>query len=149
MGILSKFFSKQEIEAIKELELQFESTLKKSQSSFLALVGVSGKIKGLEIMSVFSEKFLEDHKQAKRYNAKLSEYFIRYQVLKLLPDEEENPLKYISYNFGERKNFVIFPVEGNESFIITGQTPHPEKILKDILRFRIVLYKLQMERTQE
>ena len=104
------------------------------------------KIKGLEIMSVISEKYQEDPKKIKRFNAKLSEYFIRYQILKLFPDEEENPLKYISYNFGEKNNFVIFPVEGNESFIITGQTTHPEKILKDILRFRIILYKLQMER---
>ncbi len=143
MGILSKFFSKQEIEVIKDLENHMDSTIKRTQSDFLALVGVSGKIKGLEIITLQGVKTDLDSKQIRRYNAKLAEYYIRYNTIQLISDDDLEKLQYITYNFGEKTQITIFPIEGSQSMTLTAQSNHPKRILKDISKYNEIILQLQ------
>jgi len=143
MGILSKFFSKQEIEVIKDLENHMDSTIKRTQSDFLALVGVSGKIKGLEIITLQGVKIDLDSKQIRRYNAKLAEYYIRYNTIQLISDDDLEKLQYITYNFGEKTQITIFPIEGSQSMTLTAQSNHPKRILKDISKYNEIILQLQ------
>ncbi|MCF2138680.1 MAG: hypothetical protein K9W44_01330 [Candidatus Lokiarchaeota archaeon] len=146
MGILSRLFPKQEQEALKRLEQQFEDTLNKSKSKFICLVGIKGKIKGLDIIYVNESKIDFDKKEMQKINGRLVELYLRYQSLAFSRNEDSSPLQTIIYYFNKNDQICIFLIEGNDKFIITAQTSNPSKILKDLIKIRIELFKLRLER---
>ncbi|WP_457557266.1 hypothetical protein [Candidatus Harpocratesius sp.] len=146
MGILSRLFPKQEQEALRCLEQQFEDTLHRSKSKFISLVGIKGKIKGLDIIYVNDSKFDFDKKEMQRINGRLVELYFRYQNL-AFPRKDDSPhLQTIIYYFSDTDQICIFLIEGNDKFIVTAQTANPSKILKDLMKIRIELFRLRLER---
>lgn len=90
MGLLSKLremFSKKSIESFNEIEAEFEKIQKKSSSQIIALIGTSGKLKGLPLVYVSKE---EDNLRS--YAARITEF--------------ANPLKNI-FNEKKIKEFII------------------------------------------
>lgn len=71
MGLLSKLreiFSRKSLDSFKEIESEFVKLKKKSNSEIIALIGISGKPKGLPLVYVS-----EDEKVLKRYVARIAE----------------------------------------------------------------------------
>ena len=144
MENLSKNFSEQQKDAINSLRTQLEVTQKKSTAFFVSIVGLKDKFKGLDIVSVIGLKSLISEEMVTNYSAKLSEYYLKYKDVKLNSDNFHAELQFISYDFGDNGQFVIFPIEGNDDFIVTAQTSQPKKIQKDLLKIRIALYKIEL-----
>lgn len=146
MGILSRLFSKQDEEALKRLEKQFKQTIQKSSGLWISLVGLKGKTKGLEIVNCIDPSISDKKKDIQRINGRLVELYTRYQSLEFPRRPEDPAIQSINYYFSEKEQICIFPIEGNDQFIVTANTQNPSKILKDILKIRIDLYKLKLER---
>ena len=90
LGLLSKLkeiFSRKSLESFKEIEAEFEKLKKKSSSEIIALIGISGKPKGLPLVYI-----ADDEKMLKQYAARVTELV--------------NPLKNIS-NEKKIKDVVI------------------------------------------
>ena len=147
MGFLSKFFSKQSEAALKLLEQQLETSLDKSNADFISVVGIQGKIKGLDIIYTLNTRGEITLKEMKRINAKLVELYKRYNDLALFSEEQEKFLDIIEYKF-KTMSVCIFPIEGNEKFILTTATSYPNRILKDMVKIRSHLYNLRTEREE-
>lgn len=109
-------------------------------------MGIKGKIKGLDIIYVYKSPENFDKKEMQRINGRLVELYFRYQSLAFTHNEESNPLQMINFYFTDSEQVCIFPIEGNDRFILTAQTANPEKILKDLIKIRVELYKLRLER---
>jgi hypothetical protein len=145
MGFLSKFFSKQSEAALKLLEQQLQSSLNKSNAEFISIVGMQGKIKGLDIIYVLNLNGNFPLKEMKRINAKLVELYKRYNELALFEKGKEKILKIIEFRY-KTQSICVFPIEGNEKFILTALSRHPNRILKDMVKFRMHLFELRTER---
>jgi hypothetical protein len=146
MSFFSKFFSKKQLETIEILKNQFIDLTKKSQSDFLSLVGITGRMKGLDIISTLGEKSEYSVKDVKRFNAKLTEYYIRYQSLSLFGKDSNKFLQKISYEFSKELGFHILPIDGSNQFVITTLTKNIDKIEKELINIRVNLFKLNQER---
>ncbi|MHA1300222.1 MAG: hypothetical protein ACTSO9_12445 [Candidatus Helarchaeota archaeon] len=71
MGIwsrLKEFFSKKSLETFKEIEIEFQKLQKKCNSEIIAIIGTSGKPKGLPLVFVSDEKI-----DLRRYSANIAE----------------------------------------------------------------------------
>ncbi|MHA1672306.1 MAG: hypothetical protein ACTSYI_01635 [Promethearchaeota archaeon] len=147
MGILSRLFSKQDEEALKRLEKQLNSIVTKSHATWVCIVGIKGKIKGLDIVNYIDPNQNIEKKEIQRINGRLVELYSRYQSLEFSRGSSSAPLQIINYYFSEGEQICIFPIEGNDQFIVTTQTQNPSRILKEVLKIRIDLYKLSLERT--
>ncbi len=151
--MLKKLFSKKDLQTFDKLGKEFESVLKKSKSTFLSLVGVGGKVKGLELVVCIDEDSGLSKKDVQRINVKLVEYYLRFQSLPIKinsssdpEDEFVLPLKHVCYSFGESHKYYIIPLELNNTLIVTARTPDIDKILKQIHRISQLLSQLEEER---
>ena len=81
----------------------------------------------------------------KRINAKLVEIYKRYHELALFEKVENKILKIIEFRY-KIQSMCVFPIEGNEKFILTAVSGHPNRILKDMVKFRMHLFELRTER---
>jgi hypothetical protein len=146
MGILTRLFSKKVLETLEQVNQQIAGLLKKSDAKFVSLMGLRGKIKGLEIITVVDEKFPEDTQLIKRYNAKLVESYLRFQSLELMADDSGKKLQYTSYYYDEIHHFYAIPVENSDWFLITACTANIMKIIKNLDKITELLQQLAIER---
>ncbi len=98
MGFLSRFSSKKELETVQDLEKELESTVKTSQAEFIALVGIKGKLKGLDVVNVINKDSTVSLPTLKRYAAKLVEVYLRIDTLQLISQAEGNSLQFCHSN---------------------------------------------------
>lgn len=115
----SRWFSKKEMDTLAELEKFIQSILKKVNASFIGIVGLKGKFKGLDILSVVDKDCIYDKAAIKRFHAKLAEYYLRTNTLSLFPDDIKNTLQMISYTYTSNMEFHIIPFMSNDLFIMT------------------------------
>jgi hypothetical protein len=137
MGFMDRFFSKKELEKVQDLEREFENIVKNAQADFIALVGISGKAKGLDIINVLSPNPNVDATQLKRYAAKLVEVYLRLQSLELVSSEVDTPLQYFQLNYTEQLNFCLIPIPGNDLFVLIAVSPNITKILKSLEKEKV------------
>jgi hypothetical protein len=137
MGFLSRFSSKKELETVQDLEKELESTVKNAQAEFIALVGIKGKLKGLDVVNVIKKDSEVDLPKLKRYVAKLVEVYLRIESLQLISQDEGNSLQYFQLFYSEQLNFCIIPILGNDKFVIVTVAPNVSKILKSLQREKV------------
>jgi hypothetical protein len=128
----AKLFGKKEMETIGELEAYIQSILKKVEADFISIVGLKGKFKGLDILTVVDKDTPMEKNDIKRLNAKLAEYYLRTLTLNLLPETQHIPLHFISYYYTDQLQFHIIPFSGNDLFFMTTKNGNREKILKNL-----------------
>jgi hypothetical protein len=137
MGFLSRFSSKKELETAKDLENELESTVKNTQAEFIALVGIKGKLKGLDVVNVIKKDSEVNLPKLKRYVAKLVEVYLRIESLQLIAQEEGNSLQYFQLFYSEQLNFCIIPIPSNDRFVIITVVPNISKVLKSFEKQKI------------
>ncbi len=137
MGFLSHFSSKKELETVQDLEKELESMVKSSQAEFIALVGIKGKLKGLDVVNVINKDSRVNLHTLKRYVAKLVEVFLRIDTLQLISQEEGNSLQFFQLCYSEQLNFCIIPILGNDKFIIVAVAPNISKVLKSLQKEKV------------
>ncbi len=137
MGFLSRFSSKKELETVQDLESELESTLKSTQAEFIALVGIKGKLKGLDVVNVIKQDSEVNLPTLKRYVAKLVEVYLRIESLQLIAQDGGNSLQFFQLYYSEKLNFCIIPILGNDRFIIVTVAPNVSKVLKSLQKEKV------------
>ena len=137
MGFLDRFFSKKELEKVQDLEREFENIVKSTQADFIALVGIHGKAKGLEIINVMAPQPAVDSNQLKRYVAKLVEVFLRLESLELVARDAGTPLQYFQLNYTDELNFCLIPIPSNNLFVLVTVAPNLAKVLKSLEKEKV------------
>jgi hypothetical protein len=140
--MFARFFSKKDLETIELLTQQFENLLKKSDAQYLALMGIKGKIKGLDIITVIDPKCNFDKEELKRINAKQVENYVRTVNLELVSEERNKFLQYIEYYYAEDMQFYIIRIPNNEQFIITALNCNMGKVLKNIDKIHATILQI-------
>lgn len=144
MGILSRIFSKkEEIETLELIDNQMDSLLKKSGANFMSLVGIKGKVKGLELLTVTNSNCRLETKDIRLFNAKLAEYFLRNQKLVLFTGSNAKAMQYAHYYYGEDSEFYIIPLEQSTTFIVTSMNGNIEKVIKNMEKINSAVVKLR------
>ncbi len=137
MGFLSRFSSKKELETIQDIEKELELTVKNAQAEFIALVGIKGKLKGLDVVNFIKPDSEVNLHTMKRYAAKLVEVYLRVVNLQLTTQEEGNSLQYFQLYYAEQLNFCVIPILGNDRFIIIAVAPNIAKLLKSLQKEKV------------
>ncbi len=137
MGFLSRFSSKKELETVQDLEKELESTVRSAQAEFIALVGIKGKLKGLDVVNVINKDSEVKLPTMKRYVAKLVEVYLRIETLQLNAQDEGNPLQFFQLYYSEQLNFCVVPILGNDRFIIVSVAPNISKVLKSLQKEKV------------
>lgn len=148
MSFCSKLFSKKEIETIEALHKEFESLLKKVSADFIILVGLTGKIKGMDIINVTNKNDSFGFKQLKLFAAKSVEFFSRFKALEFMPDELSEPVKYITFYYNTELCFHVIPIPDNDSFVIIALNSQPLKILSNLKKICELISVLKPEKDE-
>ena len=144
MGILSRIFSKkEELETLELIDNQMDALLKKSGANFMSLVGIKGKVKGLEILTVLNSNCKLETKDIRLFNAKLAEYFLRNQKLDLYTGPNAKPMQYAHYYYADDAEFYIIPLEQSTTFVITAMNGNIEKVIKNLEKINLAVIKLR------
>lgn len=130
MGILSRLFSRQELATAEELEKILASIQKNSQSHYVALVGLKGKVKGLEVVTVQDKKVEVDEREFRRYAAKLAELYLRLSSLELVPRDRAPAPVFLRVYYTEDLDFYVLPVGGTEGFIVIALGSTETRLVK-------------------
>ncbi|OLS12515.1 MAG: hypothetical protein RBG13Loki_3877 [Promethearchaeota archaeon CR_4] len=137
MGFLSRFSTKKELDTVQDLEKELESAVKSAQAEFIALVGIKGKLKGLEIVNAIKKDSVVNLPKLKRYVAKLVELYLRLETLQLISQDARNKLQYFQLYYAEQVNFCLIPILGNDKFIIVAMASNISKVLKSLEREKV------------
>lgn len=144
----SRLFSKKDTPQIEQLNKELENLLKKSNSEFITVVGINGKIKGLDIMTVASNKqSMFGAKQIKRFAAKAAEFFLRFKMLEFMPPEVESPVKGIRFYYNKEMSFFIVPV--TTSFVLLTYNSIGIRVVNNINKVREILVNLEQGGDEE
>nr|MDO8110727.1 hypothetical protein [Candidatus Sigynarchaeota archaeon] len=146
MSFWSKLFSKKDLEAIDALQKEFEALLKKSDADFICLVGLTGNIKGINIINAVGKNETFGAKQMKMFAAKGVEFFSRFKALEFIPAEFEDPVKAIKFYYNEKLSFYIIPIPGNDTFVILALNAHALKIIGNMDRIYSLINQLKPEK---
>ena len=119
--------------------------MRKSDAEFIVLVGLTGKIKGLDIINVVGKKESISAKQMKMFAAKGVEFFSRFKALEFIPDEFGDPVKVIRFYYNEKLSLYIIPIPGNDSFMIMALNANPLKIIAGLDNIHPLLGQLTHE----
>ena len=138
----SRFFGKKDILTIEVLTNQFESILKKSNSYFISLVGVQGKIKGLDIITVRDDYCEFDKNEIKKFIVKLTEFYLRFKSLDFFQDNSKKTMRFINFNYGDLQQFAIIPIPDNSQFIIVCLTQSVFKIISNLEKLNKTIAQL-------
>lgn len=139
MGILSRLFSKQDKAALTALEDHLLQILNRSNADFVSIVGVEGKVKGLDIVYQLRENGSVTQKDMKRINAKLVELYRRVHELSIY--DHEDTFDSLEYRH-KQINLCLFPIPGVSKFIVTASPKHSNRVLKEMTQIRVKLYQL-------
>lgn len=147
MSFLNRF-SKKDPQMIEILQTEFDNLRKKSESEFIGLVGMSGNIKGLDIISSIDPNTKFDVKKIKGFYAKLVETYLRISDLIMNPTNVSS-LKYILFEYGGILKYCIIRIPGNNQFIIITLTKNVQKIVKGMDKLLVLLKKLEESRNED
>ena len=142
MSFIARFFKQVPQEFEEKLKSDFDSLRKKSNSVFIGLVSLTGKSKGMDIISSVIDDCLYEPKEIKRMYGKLTEAYLRFNVLDLIKNETKS-LRYIHYDYGEFHRYCIFPIPDNDGFIIIALTSSINKILSNMHKLEQTLSYLK------
>ncbi len=144
MSFWMKFFKKEDVPEIQQLEAELASVLKKAEGDFLILVGLSGKLKGLDIITVKDGKKMSfQDRQLKSFAAKGAEFLTRFKALDFIPAEIDEPAKVIKFYYNRDMQFYIFPIPGNQAFMLMSYNCIAVRILKDMAKVLPILDKIR------
>lgn len=144
MSFWTKFFKKEDVPEIQQLEAELASALKKAEGDFLILVGLSGKLKGLDIITVRDgKKSPFQDRQLKSFAAKGAEFLTRFKALDFMPVEIGEPARVIKFYYNRDMQFYIFPIPGNQSFMLISYNCIAVRILKDLAKVLPILDKIR------
>ncbi len=151
MGLLSRIFSKKDLETLESTRKQFEALLKKTTSKFISLVGITGKVKGMDIITVADPEAGFEKNEVRRYHAKLAESHIRFTNLGLMPPDDERKLRMVMYSYTGDTEFFVVPIPGNDEFVIITLTTRQgiTKIMKIVDQIGITLNQIRSSRENE
>ncbi|MHA1699253.1 MAG: hypothetical protein ACTSWN_10475 [Promethearchaeota archaeon] len=144
MSFWSRIFSRKQLETIELVRKELNTLFKKSDASFIGLAGLSGKIKGMDIITVHDEKRKEFFikKELKRYIAKGVEILLRFQALGFSPPENTQDLKFINIHYKRDFQFHLIPIPNNPFFALITMNCQPLKIFNNWKKLLIYLEKL-------
>jgi hypothetical protein len=139
-----KFFKKEDVPEIQHLEAELGSMLKKSEGDFLILVGLSGKLKGLDIITIRdSKKSGFQDRQLKSFAAKGAEFLTRFKALEFMPADIGEPARVIKFYYNRDMQFYIFPIPNNQFFMLISYNCIAVRILKDMAKVLPILDKIR------
>mgnify|MGYP006282265257 CR=1 FL=1 len=145
MSFLGRIFGRNNLQITEKLEKKIDSIRGKSKASFLALVGLTGKIKGLNVATSVNDSSELEENEIKRLCAKIAEAYIRSKMLKLRSGDETN-LSYIQFRYTDSKSYWIFPLYPSEEFAIIAQEANPFKIIDRLSDVTDILEQFEEER---
>ncbi|MHA1684478.1 MAG: hypothetical protein ACTSUE_26305 [Promethearchaeota archaeon] len=144
MSFWGKIFSKKDEPHIKQLETELDSVLKKSNSEFIVLVGLSGKIKGIDIITVKNQKQRSfGEKQIKKFAAKGAEFYTRFKSLDFMPDEFGESARVIKFYYNTNMQFYLIPI--TDSFMLFSYNSVAIRILNNLDKIRDILNNIKSE----
>jgi hypothetical protein len=145
MSFFSRLFNKKDIPRLEKLKNELETIAKKSNSEFLMLVGLSGKIKGLPVIKIHGKGQSFSEKQLRRFAARGAEFLLRYRPLELMPEEIGDPVRVLKFYYNSGLSFYVFPVPGIESFMLMALNATAIKILNNLDKITGILEKISPE----
>jgi hypothetical protein len=144
MSFWVKFFKKEDVQEIQKLETELGTILRKSEGDFLILVGLVGKIKGLDIITVKDgKKTTFQDRQLKLFAAKGAEFLTRFKALEFMPAEIGEPARVIKFYYNRDMQFYIFPLLDNPAFTLMSYNCIAVRVLKELARIRPILDKIR------
>jgi hypothetical protein len=144
MSFWSKFFKKEDVPQIQQLEAELGSILKKAEGDFLILVGLVGKLKGLDIITLKDGKKTSfQDRQLKSFAAKGAEFLTRFKVLDFMPAEIGEPARVIKFYYNRDMQFYIFPLPTNPAFMLMSYNCIAVHVLKDIDKILPILDRIR------
>ena len=144
MSFWTKFFRKEDVPEIQKLEGELASIQKKSDAEFLILVGLSGKLKGLDILIVKdSKRSTFQDRQLKSFAAKGAEFVTRFKALEFVPTEIGEPARVIKFYYNSNMQFYLFPIIENTGFMLMAYNCIAVRVLKDISKIIPILAKIR------
>ncbi|GAB4321348.1 MAG: hypothetical protein Kow0069_25580 [Promethearchaeota archaeon] len=130
LGLLSRLFSREELEVVEQLDRKLEAMRKRAKSPFAALVGTSGTAKGLAVWLGMDEGEKEREGQYRRQAARLAEVFIRLLSLGLEPPVPGLLLAHLRVAYTDGKSplaahpcYHVVPLPGDDRFVFVAVAP--------------------------
>lgn len=145
MSFLARIFGRDDTQSAEKLEKKIKTIRDKSKSTFVALIGLSGKVKGLNVITSITEGCPFDETEIKRLCAKIAEAYLRFKKLDLRSKEDIN-LSFLHFRYYDLKSFWIFPLYPNEEFAIVAQGPSYSKIIDRLEDITEILLEFEKER---
>ncbi|MHA1732296.1 MAG: hypothetical protein ACTSU5_10145 [Promethearchaeota archaeon] len=147
MGRLSRIFSKKDLETLEQTRKQFEALVKKTGSRFISLVGIAGKVKGMDVISALNPDSAYERNDVRRFHAKLAEAYLRFSSLELVPNDGTHDLRFVMYSYTGGLEFFVVPIPGSEKFVLVTLTSRQgiAKVLKVVDQIGETLSKVVTE----
>ncbi|MBD3188691.1 hypothetical protein GF325_17825 [Candidatus Bathyarchaeota archaeon] len=148
MSLWNRLFTKRDLPQLEKLEAELETLLKKSNSEFLILVGISGNIKGRDIFTIRDQQRTSfSDRQLKIFAAKGAEFYSRFEKLDFIPPEVGGGVQVVKFYYNSDMQFYLIPV--TESFMILSYNSTAIKILNNIDKTKEVLSEIKSGTTGE
>ncbi|MBD3351448.1 MAG: hypothetical protein GF364_08170 [Candidatus Lokiarchaeota archaeon] len=144
MSFWSRFLKK-DLKTIELLQKDLDSIMGKTSSEFMGIVGLMGKIKGLDLVSSISDSCKYDHKQVKGIYAKMIEAYLRFKNLNFNPGNNLS-LQYMSFEYNMGASFCVIPFSNRDDVAIVTLTQNIQKIQKKMDNISDLLKKLEEDR---
>jgi len=144
MSFWMKLFRKEDVPEIQKLEGELASIQKKSDAEFLILVGLTGKLKGFDILIVKdSRRSTFQDRQLKSFAAKGAEFVTRFKALEFVPTEIEEPARVIKFYYNSNMQFYLFPLIENTGFMLMAYNCIAVRVLKEISKIIPILARIR------